>query len=828
MLIDRIEVFGFRGLRDFCFDFQENKALIIYGLNGTGKSSLYQAINFAITGKLPFVSSVESSSPVIYRHKALNKNIPAYVCLHLSCNSCKCWIRREIHSNERLVTNTSNNNPIESCGIAKNTLCFLTRVGFTNMVDTVERESWQRLSPFLGHEKLAKFREGIKSLSYNIKRDLGLSQIEENIRTEYSKLTLIKTRYETLCKQLSIETLTLDVLKEELRKIITKELPEFSNIKDVSWDLIQTYLPGSEQIIDITEQIQELSEEVAVIKMINLPNEEFKKSLQFLDDINSNAQLRHDLLHEKFLTTAYSTIINLTNEPCPLCGMSPKNWGKVKESMKERIADLSKSIKKFEATKKCLETYKAVLSVSITNIFELASRKTISNELIEYRNKLQIFCDMVELCLNRLNSIHPLGLSKDEIRLLEDHKKNAIEAYSKLIDYNKNTEIKLKTEQEHLSSNPQTEKFFQLKELSTAYLDFVSNQANYTYLKKKELFVSNIVEKVQSFYKSVDVAESKLSEMILTRLENEIARIFTVITDQGQLIPKISIKTVRGIRLAEILIKDFHGLGTVNAREYLSEANRNSLGLSIYFAGLLSKTPKLQTLVIDDITHSSDNIHRRGLSNFIVNELSSKFQLIIFTHDKHWYDRILSTLPSNQTISLEVIDWTPDGLTYKTDKWGTLLDKASNKIRNHDQTGGNALRQALEKFIDEICEKLYIEFPYKQSPESIKLNEKRQKLEKAIKDIWATGQGIIDPNRPEIRLILNSQKITNFASHYGSYDSWDHQDLLDVLKDVSDLINVFICKNSLNGSLCGGLLSNLKKVNGNSPICLRCKKTITL
>lgn len=827
MKIIKIEIFGFRGLREFNFSFQSTNALVIYGLNGTGKSSLFQALNFAITGNLPLVSSVNVSSSLIYRHKALDKNTPAIVCIHLSCSNCECWIKREIHSNGNIITYTSNNDPLDKCNVSKNSLCFLTKLDFSGMVDAVERDSWQKLSPFLGHEKLAKFREGLRSLSLNIKRDLGLSQIEDNVKREQIKFSTSKSRYEACLKQSEIEKFSIDILKNELKQLIPV-VPEFNSIKEIPWDSMQLSIPGSDLIINISKQLQELSQEAAVSKMNVLPHEEFNKAVEFLSSINNNPQLGHDLLHEQFLSASSSAVKDLNEGTCPLCGMTPTDWNGVRGSLEKRLEKLGKSKSEFEKSKKCLDTYKTVLEVVVANITEWECKNTGRLELLNYREKLQAFCDFIDLYSQRLNSNPPIGISSTETKALENTRKEAINAHNEFKNRINNLENQLKQEQEKISKAPHLERFFKLKELSNSYLDLLEIHKNLKFLQKKEVTTAAVVEKTQSFFKLVNDAESNLSTQILTKLESEICRVFSVITDQGQLQPKINSRTERGIRLAEILIKDFHGLGPVLAREYLSEANRNSLGLSIYFAGLMNRSPKLNTLVIDDITHSADSIHRRGLSRFIVNELSTKFQLIILTHDKHWHERVLSTLPRNDTTCIEIIDWTPDGLTFKTDKWSTLLDKASSKIRNHDHTGGNALRQAIEKFIDEICEKLDVEFPYRQSTASISLNEKRQMLEKAIKDAWQSKQGIIDPNRQEIRLILNSQKITNFASHYGSYDLWDHQDLLEVLKDINDLLEVFVCKNVQSGLSCGALLTKLKKSGGNLPICAKCKRQILL
>lgn len=826
MILESIEIAGFRGLRDFKHSFERGKALVVYGLNGTGKSSLFQALTFVITGQFPLVSSVGDLSPTVYRHKALDNNTSAYVHLSFEHNSKKYWIKREINYTGNISTTFSDKDAVDICQQSKNIFCFLTKKEFVSMVDAVEKDSWKRMSPFLGHEYISKFREGLRILNNNIKKDLQLSAIEEMVSKEKILMSEAKNKYDMCLQQLGLEKFSFETIKQELSRLI--DTSEINNFDEIPWEQLESKLPGGERIKIITKQIQEISHEAAITKISNVQSKEFQASLEFMAKLHNNTQLAHDLLHEKFFSIANSTVDSLSNEPCPLCGLVPDNWGEVRKNLNTRIEELKTLRSYFDTAKKCFESYKPALNVVIEALDGFFGEHSPREELSDYYEKIKGFRDFIELAIERLEAIPPLGFSQEELNSFSKIKQNAVDSYLVLKARLDSVEKKLKEEQKKIAEAPELQRFYKLKELTSAFVEFAKAVRRFKISTKRVAIIKEIIEKLQNFFKLVDEAESNLSAQLITDLATEVIRIFGIITDQEQLKPKIVPKTERGIRQAEIVVEDFHGLGPVKARDYLSEANRNGLGLSIYFAGLLKRAPILRTLVLDDITHSSDNIHRRGLSSFIVTELASAFQLIVLTHDQHWHDRLMSTLPSDKSISITVVDWSPDGLTYKTDKWSSLLDRAATKIKSFDHTGGNTLRQALEKFMNEICEQLNILFPFRQSTNQISLNDKRQQLQKAIKDSWATGSGIIDPNTPAVALLLNSQRITNLTSHYGSYDSWDPQDLLDVLKDVEDLLNLFICKNSIGGTICGGLLFSLRKVNGAPPVCKRCKNPIVL
>jgi len=822
MYLESIEVEGLRGLREFKYTLEKGKVLLVYGLNGTGKSSLLQALKFAITGKLPPVSAVENSIPQVYRHKALGKEQPASVSVDFSIGSQRYWIKREIDYHGKIQTSYSDAEVPGICQSTANTFCFLTKNEFASMIDNVERDSWKRLSPFLGHEDISKLREGLRALSNSLKKDLAISTLEYTAKKEMANFLATKNEFDSLLNNAGLAECNFAIVRKELLELVP-DLPDCNSYADLPWDYLEETLPGSDRIKEITSELQALAEEVAVTKITNLQPQELN-TLESLNKLNDDLQLSHDLLHSQFLSSAKSAIEGLNATKCPLCGMQPNSWDQVRTGLRVRIDNLSRVAGEYTRAKGCLESYNSAVNLVLDNITEWTQNGPVRQELVTLQQRLRAFSDFIKLALSRINSIPPRGLTKDEISCVEQTWGQAQEVY---LAYNKSVKaikLKLEREQGDIVKTPELQRFNRLRRLAQSHIQFEEAAENANEGSKRLTIANDVIEKIQSFYGLVDDAETELNAQLLIELKGDVRRVFQTITDQVQLAPDIGVKTERGIRQAEIVITDFHGLGPVKARDYLSEANRNTLGLSIYFSGLLNRSPLLRTLVLDDITHASDNIHRRGLASFIVKELAERFQLIILTHDKNWHDRIASILPQGQVNSVKVIDWSPDGLTYQTDRWNTLLDKAADKLSKHDYSGGNVLRQALEKFMDEICERLRIEFPYRQSPSQISLNEKRERLDKAIKGAWKSGTGIIDPNTPAIRLLLNSQQITNLASHYGSFESWEYPDLKDALEDIKELLQVFVCKNLYSGLTCGGLMPSLHTKGGKLPTCPHCHR----
>lgn len=87
---------------------------------------------------------------------------------------------------------------------------------------------------------------------------------------------------------------------------------------------------------------------------------------------------------------------------------------------------------------------------------------------------------------------------------------------------------------------------------------------------------------------------------------------------------------------------NFLGLAdSCDPRAFLSEGHLDSLGLCLYLATVRTFNPPGTMLVLDDVLTSIDREHRHRVAELLFEEFAD-FQLVLTTHDEHWFD-ILQT-----------------------------------------------------------------------------------------------------------------------------------------------------------------------------------------
>ena len=76
-------------------------------------------------------------------------------------------------------------------------------------------------------------------------------------------------------------------------------------------------------------------------------------------------------------------------------------------------------------------------------------------------------------------------------------------------------------------------------------------------------------------------------------------------------------------------------------RAFLSEGHLDSLGLCIFLATVKIFNPEGTLLVLDDVLTSIDKDHRHRVGELLLDEFS-EYQVVLTTHDEHWFDLLKS------------------------------------------------------------------------------------------------------------------------------------------------------------------------------------------
>jgi energy-coupling factor transporter ATP-binding protein EcfA2 len=167
--------------------------------------------------------------------------------------------------------------------------------------------------------------------------------------------------------------------------------------------------------------------------------------------------------------------------------------------------------------------------------------------------------------------------------------------------------------------------------------------------------------------------------------------------------------TAKGLEIAV----DFHGSRQRPPHGVLSESHLNSLAIALFLAMAQTFNQKLRFLVLDDVINSFDLEHRGQLAELLAEKFDD-WQLIVLTHDRQFFDHLTRRAPSWKR--LEITSWRYDEGP-RTTKYssGGILAEASERLSQNDVNGAaTKARRALEELLQEICEALRAELPFRR------------------------------------------------------------------------------------------------------------------
>jgi predicted ATPase len=198
-------------------------------------------------------------------------------------------------------------------------------------------------------------------------------------------------------------------------------------------------------------------------------------------------------------------------------------------------------------------------------------------------------------------------------------------------------------------------------------------------------------------------------EHVLERISDRVADIYERLhPGEGLGSVKVEPWSDKGIELAV----DFHGIRQKPPHGVLSESHLNSLAIALFLAMAETFNERMNFLVLDDIVNSFDMDHRGNLAKLLVDEFDS-WQLIVLTHDHQFHEYIRRR--ANGWTNLEFTSWSyesgPRTTRYET---GGMLEKAERCLPDDATGAAQKGRRALEELLQEICEALQAPLPFRR------------------------------------------------------------------------------------------------------------------
>ena len=365
MRLKDITLCGFRGFNECQTINLDNEVVLIYGLNGSGKSSVVEALEWLFFDEISRKTRSKCKSE--YKSEYL-RNIHysgtenPFVEATIKLNGQEKKIRKEIISTirSRLFIGDAKVDNLSSLGISfeGSNKPILAQSEIQRFVDTEQKDRWTEIAKILGLDVFSKFREGIMSLKNKKENDDLFKSAKEVTNSAisdlkgYPDLGNLVTLIEAIPYKYSNLINGIKKTVQIYGKLETSDIPGIKQILKKKKDQIVQSISRPENI----EKVQPTSDEISISEVEDIFSEmnDIGRELISLEEIPIDEErIQFLLLGLKFIK----------GETCPFCEeetITPKRKRDIEryiEKNKElfaRYEQLNKRINRFSELKESI------------------------------------------------------------------------------------------------------------------------------------------------------------------------------------------------------------------------------------------------------------------------------------------------------------------------------------------------------------------------------------------------------------------------------------------------------------------------------------------
>ncbi|MDD2524291.1 MAG: AAA family ATPase, partial [Endomicrobiaceae bacterium] len=772
-----LTISGIRGIKNSINIPLNHKSILIYGDNGTGKSSLADAIEWLYRDNVSHLSSSEIDLKEALRNSYINNSESSEISIAFNENTS--LIKKLFYKKDKLVSDISSSTDWFTQYItdSKKENLLLRYHLLRSFVDQTKSDKLTFLSDIIGFSEVTKTKEILKDAFSSVKNEIKTQNFEAQINIQ--KESLISKIGAAVSQEKNLIEIINKIIKPLNLAIIIKSVKDI----DIVLELIKK--PSD------TKQLNELSFLESIAKTIfTIENEVIfidKEYQIFFNEFNiiaSDAQsIMQTFLYE--LLKAGSTVIEKKyhkNNTCPLC-LQQKNIEDLNAEIRKRLNEITKSSQKkvaFETSKQSVETISSErikrLDLLLTNpLINDANNKEIKIALENIKTKFLKYKETTNkkvMSGDTLPKNDVLILKKDEFAIYSKILKR-IETINTAIKNDKTTEIyanisaakdaflKIKR-----FENEKTKLEHQKKSLELIYIEFTKQQK-----EGLENFINTFSSTINDFYQYMNPSE----------LFNEI-RIVTFTTGEEDDLKGITIEY------------NYNGKWVSPPQKYFSESHLNCFGLAFFLASVVAFNKQNKFIILDDVISSFDTTHRKRFADLLFDKFSD-YQIVLLTHEAEWFEYMHQLAKRNGWL-IDIIRWSEVNGTYIDEKPADLKNFIEKKLSEGIvDTLGNHIRRYLEHVLKDICNSLEVKVSFrfneineKRMPDEL-LNALKSKIKEHGKQDWQQQLKVLDR-------ITSSSILGNLLSHDNPFN---HKigDLTAFWADINELENIFYCTNPI-------------------------------
>jgi len=752
----------------------DGRSILLYGDNGTGKSTISDALEWFYTNKVSHLSSNgEIDLKEALRNASLSDEDVSEVGISFikgeNFNATKTlFVKRGKLITECSIATEEFNKYLNA---STNENLLLRYQYLRDFVDNTKGDKLKYLSDIIGFSEVTKKKDVLRKSYNSLKNEIKNQNFEAQINTQ--KEVLI----EKIGAAISREEDLIEVINQKIAPLETKI--EVRKIEDID-TLLEHLRKGTNN--KLNEELAFLEKTKAVIDTlkseINFINTEYGKYYDEFEKIASDVESIMQTFLAELLKTGDTVLAKKfhTEESCPLC-LQPKSLEDLRTEIALRLKEIEESSKKKAVFDKAKQSIGAIAIERVKRLDNLLLEKLIKDEEFKRINTgtialkekiIKIQQASVEKVTsgNKIPDIDTGGLKEvdfsfqtviaeriKEIKQLQE-KDNSAVVYSN-VSASKDAFKKIKHFEMQRSKLES-----QRKTLELIYNEFVKKQK-----EGLENFISTFSEKINEFYQYMNPDEPFQEIKIVTIGEDD---------------------ELNGITINY----KYNGVWVSPPQKYFSESHLNCFGLSFFLASIEAFNKKNGFVLLDDVISSFDTNHRKRFAELIF-EKFSKYQIILLTHEYDWFKNFVSPLAKQKNWIINEIKWSKDKGTFLSEKPSDLKIRIELAIAESNIEGlGNPIRIYLEHSLKEICINLDVKVSFRYND----FNEKRMpdELINALKSRIKEKSTELKEEFPTIERVANSALFGNLLSHDNPFDP-KIGDLNAFWADILALEEIFIC-----------------------------------
>lgn len=612
MKIKKLTIRGIRGIKDeISFDLNGN-SLLLFGKNGTGKSSVTDAIEWFYYDKVENLSNEEigrGGLPAI-RNTFLQDNVESKVSIEFISDEKKYSFTKLLNSHLR--SSNLNNEYIEK---SKKENLILRYSDLMSFIIASKSDKLSYLSSIIGFDDITKHKKILKS---------GLNHIKAKFKTRNFELE-INRRNANILKILE-ENITSDERFIEKINEIIKDLGErIESLEDIEILMQKFKKREDSKIIAEIEYIKRLIQKIYDVNQ-NLKNikEQYYSFYQIFQEIKSNINDLKSIVLIRLWEEGIKILNVWKEEKCPLCS-NQINLEEVLNNLKNQL----ESVKAIKEKSERLKELKQEIKKEIER--QLVILKTASNDTEFYKDELKENVEKFMADLENYGAKINTELEKD---ILNENLIKDIVISEELSNTLTNfLENKLSSLKDKIKGNRVLEAQEKIIQVKRDYEEIKS-------LKKEKEVLEEIYKLLENLYDSLTQKQKVELENFIKNFSQEINYYYTKL-HPDEPITDFRINTIDDEdELKGITIEyKFYEKDTSSPQRYLSESHLNSLGIAFFLASVKVFNKANKFFILDDVLSSFDFEHKSRFLDMLL-ELSKEYQIILSTHEEEIYKLI--------------------------------------------------------------------------------------------------------------------------------------------------------------------------------------------